>query len=119
MSVLAQPTRLAEIEDTPLRDVLHQDSNWQADLSYCMSCGKCLSVCPLHGYSDWDPRRVVRMVLLGLEQEVVDADFIYQCTTCDPFGAAGACANEEACHEGESLADSVPPQSRRTPVSRY
>ena len=39
--------------------------------------------CPLHGYSEWDPRRVVRMVLLGMEREVIDSDFVFQCTTCE------------------------------------
>ena len=75
--------RLNEIEETPLRDTLVADTRWQADLNYCMSCGKCLSVCPLHGYSEWDPRKVVRLVLLGLEEEVIHSDFIYQCTVCE------------------------------------
>ncbi|MBT4496069.1 MAG: (Fe-S)-binding protein [Gemmatimonadetes bacterium] len=83
MSTIATPIKLSEIENTPLRDLLGQDTCWQADLNYCMSCGKCLSVCPLHGYSEWDPRRVVKMVMLGLEEEVINADFIYQCTTCE------------------------------------
>ena len=75
--------RLDEIEATPLKDTLVADTQWQADLNYCMSCGKCLSVCPLHGYSEWDPRKVVRLVLLGLEEEVINSDFIYQCTGCE------------------------------------
>jgi Fe-S oxidoreductase len=83
MSEIATPIKLSEIENTPLRDLLGQDTCWQADLNYCMSCGKCLSVCPLHGYSEWDPRRVVKMVMLGLEEEVINSDFIYQCTTCE------------------------------------
>ena len=83
MTSTAAPIRPFEIENTPLRDLLAQDTCWQADLDYCMSCGKCVSVCPLHGYSEWDPRRVVKMVMLGLEDEVVNSDFIYQCTTCD------------------------------------
>ena len=82
--------RLDEIEETPLRDAVLEESNWRADLNYCMSCAKCLSVCPLHGYSEWDPRRVVRMVLLGLEQQVIDSEFIFQCTGCDRCHAHGA-----------------------------
>lgn len=68
---------------TPLRDLLMEDSRWRADLGYCMSCGKCVSVCPLHGFSSMDPRKLIRLVLLGLEQEVIGSDFIYQCTGCE------------------------------------
>ena len=76
MSNQVAAIQLNEIEETPLRDTLMADARWQADLNYCMSCGKCLSVCPLHGYSEWDPRKVVRLVLLGLEEEVIDSDFM-------------------------------------------
>ena len=79
----ASAVELHENVETPLRRFLMEDSRWRADLSYCMACGKCMSVCPLHGYSEWDPRKVVRMVLLGLEQEVIESDFIYQCTGCE------------------------------------
>jgi Fe-S oxidoreductase len=83
MSIASRVIKLDETENTPLRHALMEESHWQADLNYCMACGKCLSVCPLHGYSEWDPRRLVRLVLLGLEQEVIDSDFIFQCTGCE------------------------------------
>ena len=74
---------LKDGRETPLRDLLLADSRWKAELEMCMTCGKCLSVCPLHGYSEWDPRKVVRMVLLGLEREVIESEFIFQCTGCE------------------------------------
>ena len=75
--------KLEELEDLPLRRALLEEKSWQASLDYCMTCGKCLSVCPLHGYSEFDPRKMVRLVLLGMEQEVIDAEYIFQCTGCD------------------------------------
>ncbi len=72
-----------EMDSLPLRRALLDEAAWLADLDYCMSCGKCTSVCPLHGFSSMDPRKVVRLVMLGQEQEVIDSDFIYQCTTCE------------------------------------
>lgn len=74
---------ISEIDALPLRRALVDESAWQAHLDTCMACGKCTSVCPLHGFSNLDPRKVVRLILLGREQEVVDSDFIYQCTACD------------------------------------
>ncbi|MBW2263221.1 MAG: (Fe-S)-binding protein [Deltaproteobacteria bacterium] len=67
----------------PLRDELLRQSGWESNLDACYTCGKCLSVCPLHGWGDLDPRMVVRKILLGFEKEVVDDDWIFQCTGCD------------------------------------
>ncbi len=44
MSGVSHVIKLDEIEKTPLRDAVMKETNWQADLNYCMSCGKCLSV---------------------------------------------------------------------------
>ena len=83
---MSHPTTCIKLNDpreTPLRRSLMEESAWQAELDYCMTCGKCLSVCPLHGFSEWDPRKMVRMVLLGMEEELIESDFIFQCTGCD------------------------------------
>ena len=74
---------LDRIAETPLRDELMRESAWKANLEDCMVCGKCLSVCPLSGYEGFDPRQIVRLTLLGQEQEVIDNDGIFQCTGCD------------------------------------
>ncbi len=75
--------RIDEIKETPLRRTLLEESKWKANLSTCMTCGKCASICPLHGYSDMDPRKAVRLVLMGEEQTLIDHDFIFQCTGCE------------------------------------
>ena len=67
----------------PLRDELLKQAAWAGNAEYCITCGKCVSVCPLHGWGSLDPRRVVRLILLGLEDELVADDWIYQCTGCD------------------------------------
>jgi Fe-S oxidoreductase len=63
----------------PLRDELLKQTAWEANAEACITCGKCVSICPLHGWGELDPRKVVRLVLLGL----VADDWIYQCTGCD------------------------------------
>ncbi|MBN2439599.1 MAG: 4Fe-4S dicluster domain-containing protein, partial [Deltaproteobacteria bacterium] len=68
---------------TPLRDLLMQESQWRANLSSCMECGRCLSVCPLSGYEGFDPRKLVRQILVGEEQKVIENPGIFQCTGCD------------------------------------
>lgn len=48
----------------------------------CMTCGYCASACPVSGVDGFDPRKLVRMVNLGLEREVVDARWPWICTMC-------------------------------------
>ncbi len=55
----------------------------------CLTCGSCASACPVSGVRGLDPRKAVRMVVLGLEQELIDSQWPWICTLC------GKC--EEAC----------------------
>ncbi len=58
-----------------------------ADL--CLTCGTCAGGCPVTGVDGLDVRKVVRLALLGLDQEVIDSKFPWVCTLC------GRC--EHAC----------------------
>jgi len=53
------------------------------ELDYCMVCGICSSGCPVAGYNNMDPRKAIRLVLLGQEEDLIHSDWIYQCTGCD------------------------------------
>lgn len=55
----------------------------------CLTCGSCASACPVSGVRGFDPRKAVRMVVLGLEQDLIDSQWPWICTLC------GKC--EEAC----------------------
>jgi NADPH-dependent glutamate synthase beta subunit-like oxidoreductase len=69
----------------PDRELLHR----------CEQCGRCASACPLTGQDDFNVRRVLRHVELGLEAEVADSPLPWTCTTC------GRC--ETACPNGVAL----------------
>jgi len=53
------------------------------DIRYCYSCGTCIVGCPA---SNADPplliRNLVRMTILGLEDELLDEDTPWSCVTC-------------------------------------
>jgi heterodisulfide reductase subunit C len=50
---------------------------------HCFSCGTCVAGCPVAGSTDrYNPRRVVRMALLGMRQEVLSSEFVWLCSTC-------------------------------------
>lgn len=61
----------------------------------CMACGTCSAGCPLTGVDDFDPRKIVRMVLWGQEQELIPSPLPWLCTMC------GKCEN--ACPMGINI----------------
>lgn len=55
------------------------------DLAACVSCGSCASGCPSSGapgFEDWNTRKVLRMLAMGMVDEVVNSDFVWLCTGC-------------------------------------
>jgi heterodisulfide reductase subunit C len=61
----------------------------------CLTCGTCAGGCPVTGVDGLDPRKVVRLAVLGLDQEIIDSKFPWVCTLC------GRC--EYACPMGVDL----------------
>ena len=53
------------------------------DLRYCFNCSTCISGCPA---SNANPplliRNLARMVILGLEDELLEDDTVWTCVTC-------------------------------------
>jgi len=68
------------------KNVLREDPSW-ADV--CLTCGSCASACPISGVDGLDPRKIVRLVVLGRVDEVIASNWPWKCTLC------GKC--EEAC----------------------
>ena len=52
-----------------------------------MTCGLCASSCPVAGIDGFDPRMFIRLIALGMEQDVIEARWPWICTMC------GKCEN--------------------------
>ncbi|MBW2491139.1 MAG: 4Fe-4S dicluster domain-containing protein [Deltaproteobacteria bacterium] len=61
--------------------------SWTFFQDFCVTCGLCASSCPVSGIDGFDARMLVRMVSLGLVEELVDARWPWICTMC------GKCEN--------------------------
>ncbi|MBU2549256.1 MAG: (Fe-S)-binding protein [Proteobacteria bacterium] len=64
-----------------LRQVVEQlvpDGN----LGLCLTCGTCASGCPATGLMDLDPRKLIRMAVLGLDDELLKHPWVWVCTMC-------------------------------------
>ena len=58
---------------------LYDDTQWADE---CLTCGTCASACPISGVDGLDPRKIVRMAFLGLEDDLVNSDWAWKCTMC-------------------------------------
>ena len=64
----------------------------------CFSCGTCTGACPVFRVeSEYNPRKIIRMILLGMRKEVLSSKTIWLCARCY------ACTAH--CPQGISFAD--------------
>jgi heterodisulfide reductase subunit C len=75
-------------------DCCHQ---WPYQQDVCLTCAMCASACPVAGVDDFDPRKMVRMVSLGMLDQAVRSRWPWICTMC------GKC--EQVCPMGIDIAD--------------
>jgi heterodisulfide reductase subunit C len=54
-----------------------------ANITRCFACGTCTAGCPVREIEEkYNPRKIIRMVILGMREEVLKSDFIWLCSTC-------------------------------------
>ena len=54
------------------------------EIKPCYSCGSCTGVCPVREVvDDFDPRRLIHMIILGLRDQVLSSDLIWFCCQCN------------------------------------
>ena len=53
------------------------------DLFACYQCGKCTNGCPVTFSMDYHPHQVIRLVQIGLKDEIKGARTIWVCAACE------------------------------------
>ena len=54
------------------------------EIKPCYTCGSCTGVCPVRKViEDFDPRRIIHMIILGMRDEVLSSDQIWFCCLCN------------------------------------
>jgi len=53
-----------------------------ASYDSCLACGLCSSGCPASGFDGMDPRRFLRMAMLGMDEELSTTPWVWTCTQC-------------------------------------
>ncbi|MGB9720327.1 MAG: 4Fe-4S dicluster domain-containing protein [bacterium] len=67
-------------------------------IKLCFACGICTASCPVREIDErYNPRKIIRMILLGMKNRVLENDFIWFCSSCY------ACT--ERCPQGVRFTD--------------
>jgi ferredoxin len=61
-----------------VKEILPEGGN----LNLCLTCGACSSGCPATGLGGMDPRKFLRMAALGMDEEILNNDWIWWCSMC-------------------------------------
>ena len=92
-----QSTKQLKLLDIGYREkTIYSDAQW-ADA--CQTCGTCAGACPISGVDGLDPRKIVRMAVLGMEDELKKSDWPWKCTMC------GMCEN--VCPAGVEILELI------------
>ena len=63
----------AEVTDIPSGEYLNR----------CFSCGACSGICPVsQAIPDFDPRKIIHMVRMGLKNRLLHSDLLWFCSRC-------------------------------------
>ncbi|MEA1972548.1 MAG: 4Fe-4S dicluster domain-containing protein [Candidatus Cloacimonadota bacterium] len=49
----------------------------------CFTCGTCTASCPVaEVHDEYDPRKIIRMSILGMKEQVLSSDILWMCSRC-------------------------------------
>jgi quinone-modifying oxidoreductase subunit QmoC len=62
------------------------------DLYRCIQCGTCSSTCPVSGYMQHTPRKIIAMVRAGFRDDVLTSNTLWLCASC--YSCTVACPKQ-------------------------
>ena len=73
--------KLSELDTKFKYDIASQPG--AENFKRCFTCGTCTASCPVAEVNeDYDPRKIIRMAILGMRKEVLSSDIIWMCQKC-------------------------------------
>jgi heterodisulfide reductase subunit C len=76
-----EPVVIDEL-DRGFRDEIAREHGGE-NIRRCFTCGTCTVTCPVFDVEPhYDPRKIIRMILLGMKEEVLTSELIWLCSGC-------------------------------------
>lgn len=77
---LIDPIDMSKL-DSKFRQEIKSMQNGE-ELSACFACSTCTAACPIANIWKYKPHQLIRMILLGMKEEVLSSNEIWLCLTC-------------------------------------
>jgi len=77
---LVDPIDMSKLDSGFRTEVLSMPNG--DELSACFACSTCTAACPIANQWDYKPHQLIRMILLGMREEVLSSKEIWECLTC-------------------------------------
>jgi len=79
-AVMIEPIDISKL-DPDFREGIRSMPNGE-ELSACFACSTCTAACPIANTWKYKPHQLIRMILLGMREEVLSSEEIWLCLTC-------------------------------------
>jgi heterodisulfide reductase subunit C len=80
---LGSVTEMQRADNTFLEEAKKRSGE---DLDLCYQCLKCTAGCPTAPYMDIRPNNIIRMIQMGMKEEVLGSSAIWLCVSCETCG---------------------------------
>ncbi len=73
---------ILENMDTTFKDEIASQAGAESFMR-CFTCGTCTASCPVaEVHEEYDPRKIIRMAILGMREEILSSDILWMCSRC-------------------------------------
>ena len=79
-TTLIDPIDMSKL-DPKFREQIKSMPNSE-ELSACFACSTCTAACPIANIWQYKPHQLIRMIILGMKEEVLSSNEIWLCLTC-------------------------------------
>ena len=79
-AVLVDPIDMSKL-DLEFRKEIKSMPNGE-ELNACFACSTCTAACPIANVWKFKPHQLIRMIILGMREEVLSSEEIWLCLTC-------------------------------------
>jgi heterodisulfide reductase subunit C len=77
---LIEPIDVSKL-DSEFRNTIQSMPNGD-ELFACFACSTCTAACPIANQWDYKPHQIIRMIPLGMRDDVLSSKEIWECLTC-------------------------------------